>query len=52
MVLDDVWAAMVSDTMRRMSSAVKVVLALAGGTEDKEEGSVAVVDGIGTGSGA
>ena len=35
-----------------MSSVVKAALALAGGSVDSEDGSVAVVDGTGTDSGA
>ena len=46
------WAAMVSDTMRRISSAVKAALALAGVSVDSDEGSVTGVDGVGTHSGA
>ena len=43
--------ARVSEIRRRTSSAVKAELALAGGTEDKEEMSVEVVDWIGSGVG-
>ena len=52
MLVVDVWAAMVSDTMRRISSAVNAALALAGGSVESDEGSVTVVDGVGTHSGA
>ena len=45
-----VWAAIVSETMRRISSAVKVALALAGVAVDRDEFSVTVVDGVGSDS--
>ena len=50
MVVGVVWVAIVSEMMRRISSAVKAALALAGGAVDREEFSVAVVDGVGSDS--